>query len=74
MTPSIPPKRHQLVQQVDALGSTILMNHVFEEQNGLEGCLDVLFWIFTLKIHKSEMIADRHTKKNKVFVEETQRL
>ena len=53
-------KRCQLVQQVNALGSTILMRSFsggvescFFEQNGLQ-----------VKVHKSQMIADRHAKKS----------
>ena len=70
-------KRRQLVQQVNALASTILMRSF---SGGVESCFlknstdlkDVLMCC-KLKIHKSQMIADRHAK-NQNVVEEKQRL
>ena len=65
-------KRRQLVQQVNALGSTILMRSF---SGGVESCFlknstdlkDVLMCC-KVKFHKSQMIADRHAKKSKCLL------
>ena len=71
-------KRRQLVQQVNALASTILMRSF---SGGVESCFlknstdlkDVLMCC-KLKIHKSQMIADRHAKNQNVCWRETETL